>query len=88
MSNPRTLRDHFHQLGNSHNNIVLAAGVLREILEQLETRALSLEESRREISRLTKFCDQISDHIESAEKEILLIKKATYAKTDPDETLV
>ena len=76
-----TIRDKFHELGNWHNKISLAAIVTRELLADESVRELSSEELQKRIDKAVKNLDKIGEFVIGADEVITSTKPLILRKS-------
>ena len=79
-----TLRNQFHELGNWHNKISIAAIVTRESLTQKQPADLSLPEMRKLIEKVVTHLNKIEDFISKADETVMAIKPFIYETMGAD----
>ena len=79
-----TIRDKFHELGNWHNKISLAAIVTRELLADKAVRELSSEELQKRIDKAVKNLDKIGEFVIGADEAVTSAKPFIYEKLGGD----
>jgi hypothetical protein len=79
-----TVRNTFHELGNWHNKISLAAMVTREALETSDWSTLTPEEQLALHSRAIKAFTQIEGFVLGADQTVQSFKNYIYKQLDPD----
>lgn len=75
-----TIREKFHEIGNWHNKITVAAGVAKAILREKTADNQDVASVKDMINRLT----EIEKHAIGADKVLNELKNILYAIVDPD----
>ena len=79
-----TVRNKFHELGNWHNKISLAAIVTREAIGENNLTQLSESQLRKVASKARDTLNKIEQYVVNADKIIDDIKPFIYQKIGPD----
>lgn len=77
-----TVRDKFHELGNWHNKISMAAITARESLQA--TKQLSSSELSEAVEKAIKILNKIEGYVQSTDQVVSLIKPFVYEKIGAD----
>ena len=79
-----TIRNQFHELGNWHNKISMAAIVTKEALTDENFAQLSSQELKERIERAIKNLNKIEEYIVGADETIGAVKPFIYEKIGGD----
>ena len=79
-----TVRNRFHELGNWHNKISLAAIVTRETMNEKKLTQLSEAQLKKVTAKVIATLRKIEQYVIDADKTIEEIKPFIYAKIGPD----
>ena len=84
---PMTMRNKFHELGNWHHKISLAAIVSKEMLIQNDITQLSKEELKNTVTEVINYLHQIDTFIIGVDKAVEEMKPFIYERIDPEEEI-
>jgi hypothetical protein len=76
-----TIRELFHEIGNWHNKISVAAGVAKATLKQ---KTKTNPSGSAEVQDILGKLSQIEQHALGADKALRKLKNTIYEKMDPD----
>lgn len=79
-----TLREKFHELGNWHNKISMAAIVTGELLGSKNLAGLPVSELERVMTKAVKTLNKIEQYVVGADKIIEEVKPFIYKQIGPD----
>ncbi len=82
-----TVRNKFHELGNWHNKISLAAIVTREAIGENNLTQLSKSQLKKVASKARNTLNKIEQYVVNADKIIDDIKPFIYQKIGPDTNI-
>ena len=82
-----TVRNKFHELGNVHNKISMAAIVTRAALEKKAPDQLSADELKELVDKAVKNIKKIEQFIIDADETIGSFKPYVYKTLNPDEEI-
>jgi CheY-like chemotaxis protein len=83
IEDPETLREKYHDVGNKHNRIRVAAEMIKRLAQSLKVPKGD-EDS---VTNIIKKCDLIEDAVLQADRESVNIKNIVYRSLDPDQSL-
>ena len=79
-----TVRNRFHELGNYHNKISLAAIISREALKKKDPAQLGEDELKALVEKVISNMQKIEQFIVDVDKAIDSFKPYVYKTLDPD----
>ena len=79
-----TIRTAFHEVGNWHNKISMAAIVTREVLTTKDTARLSAQELRKLLNKAVGNLNKIEQFVIGADESIGVMKPFIYEKMGAD----
>jgi len=82
-----TVRNKFHELGNWHNKISLAAIVTREAIGETNLTQLSEFQLRKVATKAIDTLNKIEQYVANADKTIDDMKPFIYQKIAPDTNI-
>ncbi len=82
-----TVQNKFHELGNWHNKISMAALVTKEALADENLGQLSSEELKRRLEKAVKNLNKIEQYIVGADEAIGAMKSFIYKKIGGDTVI-
>jgi len=82
-----TVRNKFHELGNWHNKISLAAIVTREAISESNLTQLSESQLRKVTTKVIDTLNKIEQYVVNADKTIDDVKPFIYQEIGPDTNI-
>ena len=79
-----TVRNKFHELGNWHNKISMAAIVTREILADKNLTQLPADELKARVEKAVNNLNKIESYVAGADNALIAMKPFIYEKIGGD----